>query len=174
MRENVYGLFRDYPAANQSVDRLIGAGYNRNDISVMTAANEAGVTWSNPNTAGEPSGGPDETIERAADGAAIGGVAGLLAGVAALALPGVGPLFVAGPVASVLASTAAGTAAGAATGGLVGALEDAGVDRPKAVFLEEGLRNGGVVVAVKTDRDDEAQRILDQAGAIATREELHR
>lgn len=172
MNEHVYGLFQDYESANQAVRSLVREGFDQEDISVVSAAREGGVIWANPNTADEPDGRADETIERASEGAGIGGLAGLLAGVAALALPGFGPLFVAGPIASVIASVVAGSAAGAVTGGFVGALEDAGVDRPKAMFLEEGLRKGAVVVAVKTDRDDAAQRVLNEAGAITTREEL--
>jgi hypothetical protein len=87
-------------------------------------------------------------------GGALGGGAGLLAGLGLLAIPGLGPVVAAGW----LASTAVGAAAGAAAGGIVGALVDAGVDREHAEVYSEAVRRGGTMVTARV-RDDDSVRV---------------
>ena len=72
-------------------------------------------------------------------GAAAGGVAGLILGLAAIALPGCGTDLAAGPIAAALA----GAGVGAATGGMLGALVDMGVPGHEAKYYEEAVRSGG-------------------------------
>lgn len=174
MRNNdvVSGFFPDAATANRAVADLGREGYSYDEISVITAADAPGATWSAESAGLEPNGHADDTTEGVISGAAVGGVIGILAGIAALAVPGVGPLFVAGPLASVLTSTAAGATAGGAAGGLAGALQDSGVNERDAAHYEQGLRDGGVVVAVHTDREAQARRVLEAAGALSTREEV--
>jgi hypothetical protein len=74
-------------------------------------------------------------------GGAVGGGAGLLAGLGLLAIPGLGPVVAAGW----LAATAVGAAAGAAAGGLVGALVGAGVSDEDAHVYSESVRRGGTL-----------------------------
>ena len=87
-------------------------------------------------------------------GAALGGTAGLLAGLGLLAIPGLGPVVAVGW----LASTAVGAAAGAATGGIVGALIDAGEKREHAHVYSEAVRRGGTLVCARV-ADAEAPRV---------------
>jgi hypothetical protein len=87
-------------------------------------------------------------------GGALGGTAGLLAGLGLLAIPGLGPVVAAGW----LASTAVGAVAGAATGGVVGALIDAGEKREHAHVYSEAVRRGGTLVSVRVP-DAEATRL---------------
>jgi stress response protein YsnF len=89
-------------------------------------------------------------------GAAVGGLGGLLVGLAALAIPGVGPVLAAGPLAAALA----GAGIGAVAGGLIGALTDAGVPEEQAGLYAEGVRRGGTLVTVSA-ADGEADRIVD-------------
>lgn len=89
----------------------------------------------------------------AAIGAGIGGGAVLLAGLGALAIPGMGPILAAG----FLTSALIGAGAGAATGGMLGALRDAGVDEHDAHTYAEGVRRGGAMVSVRTDEADAAR-----------------
>lgn len=93
-------------------------------------------------------------------GAAIGGLGGLLVGIGALAIPGIGPVLAAGPIASALI----GMGVGAVTGGLIGALVDAGVPEEQASLYAEGIRRGGTLVKVTTseDRSNDATRIMDR------------
>lgn len=77
---------------------------------------------------------------------------GALLGIAALAIPGVGPLAAAGAIAaSVVPETAAiGAAVGATAGGLGGLLTKHGVDDEDARYYEDSINNGGVFVSVDT------------------------
>ena len=91
---------------------------------------------------------------------ALGGGAGLLAGLGLLAIPGLGPVVAAGW----LASTAAVAAAGAAAGGIVGALVDAGEPAEHANVYSESVRRGGTLVTARVAEQDAAriQEILDR------------
>lgn len=93
-------------------------------------------------------------------GGAVGGGAGLLAGLGLLAIPGLGPVVAAGW----LAATAVGAAAGAAAGGLVGALVGAGVSDSDAHVYSESVRRGGTLVSARVPDGDAAriQGILDR------------
>ncbi len=83
-------------------------------------------------------------------GAALGGTAGLLAGLGMIAIPGLGPVVAAGALAAT-----AGAAAGAATGGVVGALVASGVPECEAQVYCEAVRRGGTMVSVRTSEADE-------------------
>lgn len=93
----------------------------------------------------------EEKVERneapgnAAVGAGIGGFAGLLAGVAALAIPGVGPLIAAGPLAVVLGGAMAGSAAGV----VIGALSGIGVPEEYAREYAAAIEQGQTLVSVR-------------------------
>ncbi len=94
----------------------------------------------------------------AAAGAGVGGFAGLAVGLAALAIPGVGPLAAAGPLAIALGSIAAGTAAG----GVVGALTSQGVPQEYARSYAAGIEQGQTLVSVRADQwtCDAVERVL--------------
>jgi hypothetical protein len=102
-------------------------------------------------------------------GGMLGGVIGLLVGVGALAIPGIGPVLAGGALASVL-GVAAGTAAagagiGAATGGLAGALVGMGIPEEHARHFDHEFRAGGVLVTVAAGgRMNEARGVMEQNG----------
>jgi uncharacterized membrane protein len=154
----VAAVFDSRKQSENAVLELQKKGFTCDDISVVANRNTGEF--------------PDETApgkgaEIAADagiGAAIGGIGGLLLGFAGLAVPGVGPLLVAGPI----IATLSGMGIGAAAGGLVGILTDAGVPKDEAHFYAEGVRRGHVLVTIHTDesRAEEARAILDQSGAV--------
>jgi uncharacterized membrane protein len=86
-------------------------------------------------------------------------VGGLLVGLAALAIPGIGPVIAAGPIAAAVA----GAGIGAATGGIIGALIDLGVDEDYAGYYAEGVRRGGTLVTAHVEENmaDRVAGILD-------------
>jgi hypothetical protein len=90
-------------------------------------------------------------------GAALGATATALGGLAALAIPGIGPAVGAGWL---LALASAGAAVGATAGGLVGALTAAGIDEADAHAYAEGVRRGGSLVAARVSPED-ARRVED-------------
>jgi uncharacterized protein (TIGR02271 family) len=157
--KTVVGLFDDFQSAQRAAERLESAGIARGNISII-AGNESGKYEQYVSGTGEVG---KDTAKRAGTGAAIGGGLGLLAGLTALVIPGVGPIIAAGPIAAALT----GAGVGAAAGGLIGGLTKGGISEPDANYYAEGVRRGGVLVMVRTSDDmaDKAAEILDDAGA---------
>jgi len=94
----------------------------------------------------------------------IGGTLGLLAGIGALAIPGVGPLIAAGPI----MATLAGVGAGGAVGGMVGALVGMGIPEYEAKRYEGAVKGGGTLLSVHCDTSeqvDAAKNSLRDTGA---------
>lgn len=156
----VVGLFDDFESAQKAANELERAGISRDQISVV-AGNESGRYSDYVSGTGELG---KTTASKAGTGAAIGGGLGLLAGLAALAIPGFGPVIAIGPIATALA----GAGIGAAAGGLIGGLTEAGVPEHHAEYYAEGVRRGGVLVTVRTTDAlaDRAADLLDDAGAL--------
>ena len=163
-------------------DKTVVASYNHLDdaSAAMRDLREAGFAESDLNllasrTTREDVGEADAgTASGAATGAiaggALGGAAGLAASLMGLAIPGVGPILAAGPIAAALA----GAGAGAVAGGVVGALTDVGVSERDAQFYAESVRRGGAVVTVRTDeaRAALAEEILDRHDAVDIEERV--
>jgi len=96
----------------------------------------------------------------------LGGALGLLAGIGALAIPGVGPLIAAGPI----MATLAGMGAGGTVGGLTGALVGAGIPEFEAKRYEGVIEKGGILLSVHCSTSDEvtrAKQILKGTGGDA-------
>jgi len=107
---------------------------------------------------------PEGATTGGVTGGVAGGVIGLLAGIGALAIPGLGPFIAAGPIMAALS----GASIGAATGGLVGGLVGMGIPEIEAKRYEQKLRDGNFLVAVDIDDDDDedrAKEIFKAAGA---------
>lgn len=142
-------VYDSYAQARAAVNAVEKAGVPSSDVSIV-ANKHVSAEHADVNDVNEVS----DAAAGAGIGGALGGGAGLLAGLGFLAIPGLGPVVAAGW----LASTAVGVAAGAATGGIVGALVDAGVDREHADVYWESVRRGGTMVTARA-RDEEAARI---------------
>lgn len=165
MATTVIGLYDRLEDAQNAISELVSAGFQREDIS-MVAADTEGKFKTYVGAPGEDAG--EGVATGAGVGAAIGGLGGLLVGIGALAIPGIGPVLAAGPIASALI----GMGVGAVTGGLIGALVDAGVPEERANLYAEGVRRGGTLVKVtsREDRSDEATRILNRFNPIDVEE----
>jgi uncharacterized protein (TIGR02271 family) len=154
----VVGLFRNQADAERAIQLLKDRGFSENQIGVAIKDR------SRQQELIEDTG--TQTAEGAATGAVsggvVGGVIGLLAGVGALAIPGVGPIIAGGT----LASTLAGAGIGAAAGGLLGALVGMGIPEEDARHFDQGFRSGGTLVTVSAgSREEEARECLHEAGA---------
>lgn len=102
----------------------------------------------------------------AATGGAIGTITGLLVGLGALAIPGIGPIMLAGATATALATTAGGAAIGAAAGGLIGALVGLGIPEERAKVYQDRVSRGDYLVIVDGTEADiaRADTILNRGG----------
>jgi hypothetical protein len=153
----VTGLFKDLESVERAYQGLLDHGYDKDDISVLMS-DETHTRYRRLDSPADAA-SEDKMIEGAGVGAAIGGTSGaLLAAIAAIGtsvvLPGVG-LIVAGPIVAALA----GAGAGSVTGGLVGALIGSGVPEANAQVFERGLKEGGIVLLVKTRSQADAKTI---------------
>lgn len=100
---------------------------------------------------------PEGAAAGAGAGMVLGGTLGWLAGVGALAIPGVGPFIAAGPIMAMLSGAAIGGAAGGASGGLIGL----NIPEFEAKQYEGKLRDGNILLSVHAEDDDQAKRAED-------------
>jgi len=164
--KTVVGLFENYTDADRAVSELNARGFNRNEISV--AARDSALRDRVVGETGRERAVGESAGAGAVGGAVVGGLGGLLVGIGALAIPGIGPIITAGTLATALGTTAAGAGIGAAAGGLIGALVGMGIPEEDANFYAEGVKRGGVLVTVQAsdDRATEALNIMRRARAV--------
>ena len=155
-----FGLFPSVARAERAVDELVSAGFSNADVSVLMADNQGSKDFAHEKQTKAPEG----TTTGVAAGGTIGGTLGLLAGIGALAIPGVGPFIAAGPIMGALA----GLGVGGAVGGLVGALVGMGIPEYEAKRYEGRVKEGGVLLSVHCDTSEEITRakdLLERTGA---------
>jgi hypothetical protein len=155
-----YGIFRNRSQAENAVDRLVAAGFRTEDISVLLPENVGTKDFAHEKNTKAPEG----TTTGVVAGGVVGGTLGLLAGIGALAIPGLGPFIAAGPIMAALA----GVGAGGAVGGLVGALVGMGIPEYEAKRYEGRIKEGGILMSVHCDNSDwtkKAKELLEQTGA---------
>jgi hypothetical protein len=163
-RTTIAAVFDDRADAQAAIDELRAAGFTADQIgAALRDRTDAGELVAEP--------GPDAVegaVEGALGGGLLGGATGFLVGlVGALLIPGIGPIVAAGTLASALGvatgAAVAGAGLGAAAGGIAGALASLGVPEEEARYFETELRQGGMLVTVRTGgRMDEALNILER------------
>jgi hypothetical protein len=147
----VFGIYATAAQAERAVDALIAAGFSNSDISVLLPDTDGSAhAFAHQKDTKAPEG----TAVGVTAGGAIGGVLGVLAGIGALAIPGVGPLIAAGPIMAGLA----GLGVGGAVGGLVGALMGMGIPEYEAKRYEGRVKGGGTLLSVHCDTADQISR----------------
>lgn len=155
-------IFDSHAEAERAVSELRSAGIRDTDLSVI--AHHGGTTTATSGD-GEIT---DEHHRNVLRGILGGGALGAGLGVAALAIPGVGPLAAAGAIAAsaVPEAMAIGAGVGALGGTLNEVLTKHGVSDEDASYYGGRLKNGGVVVTVTgSDREaDEIREVLYRNG----------
>jgi cell division septation protein DedD len=153
MKKSVFGILKSRDQAENVVDRLKGAGFSNEDISVLF-----------PDTSGtrdfaheQETKAPEGATTGGTTGFIVGGVLGWLAGIGSLAIPGIGPFIAAGPIMAALSGAAVGTA----IGGIAGALIGMGIPEYEAKRYESKIKEGNILVSVHADNNDEADRAKD-------------
>lgn len=140
------GLYYSRDEAEAAIRALRDAGYDMDRVSVI--AKDADKVSGHETTEEVGNKADDGAATGALTGGALGGITGLLVGLGVLAIPGVGPILLAGAEATAIATTLAGGAIGAAAGGLVGALIGLGIPEEKAKIYSDRVERGSFLVMV--------------------------
>jgi hypothetical protein len=157
---SVFGLYATPEIAEHAVDHLLVTGFENADISVLLPDDDSSRAFAHEKHTKAPEGATTGVTT----GGVIGGTLGLLAGIGALAIPGIGPLIAAGPIMTALA----GLGAGGAVGGVVGALVGMGIPEYEAKRYEGAVKGGGTLLSVHCSSSDEvalAKQALKETGA---------
>lgn len=156
----VFGIYSSRMQAENAVDELKAAGFRNTDISVLLPENVGTKDFAHEKDTKAPEG----TATGVVSGGVIGGALGWLAGIGALAIPGVGPFIAAGPIIGALS----GLGVGGAIGGIAGALIGMGIPEYEAKRYEGRIQKGSILLSVHTDDSnwtDRAKKILENTGA---------
>jgi hypothetical protein len=156
----VFGIYPSHASAEAAVDTLKNAGFRNTDISVLFPDNQGTKDFAVEKETKAPEGATTGGVT----GGVIGGALGWLAGIGALAIPGIGPFIAAGPIMGMLG----GIGVGGVVGGLAGALIGMGIPEYEAKRYEGRIRKGGILLSVHCDSSDwvkRAKTIVEQTGA---------
>lgn len=159
-KKAVIGLVSNYQQAETTVAALRAAGFRDDDISVLFPDKQGTRDFAHEQNTKAPEG----AIAGAGAGGAVGGTIGLLAGIGALAIPGLGPFIAAGPILAALS----GAAAGATVGGITGALVGLGIPEIEAKQYEGKIKGGNILMSVHADDGEwknKAKAVLEKNGA---------
>jgi hypothetical protein len=150
MKKAVMCIVQSRSLAETVVGQLQDAGFSNNDISVLFPDKTGTKDFAHEHHTKAPEG----AVAGVGAGGAVGGTIGLLAGIGALAIPGLGPFIAAGPLLAALS----GAAAGAAVGGVAGALVGMGIPEIEAKRYEGKIKGGNLLVSVHTESGEEIKR----------------
>jgi hypothetical protein len=159
-KTSVFGIYNSREAVERAVETFLQSGFSTSDVSVLLPENLGGK----PIATHKDTKAPEGATAGGGAGAVIGGTLGLLAGIGALAIPGLGPFIAAGPIMAALA----GIGAGGAVGGFVGALIGMGIPEYEAKRYEGRIQKGGILLSVHCDTSDQVKRgkeIMKNTGA---------
>src|SRR5271156_1196191 len=159
-KTSVFGIYGSRESVERAVDTFLTSGFGTSDVSVLLPEN----LGSKPIATHKDTKAPEGATAGGGAGAVIGGTLGLLAGIGALAIPGVGPFIAAGPIMAALA----GIGVGGAVGGFAGALIGMGIPEYEAKRYEGRVKAGGILLSVHSDSSEwtkRAKEILENTGA---------
>jgi ActD protein len=157
---SVFGLFNDDQVLSRAVDALKAAGYRDEDMSALLPDRSTTKTFAHEKHTKAPEG----AAVGATAGVVSGGALGLLLGIGAITIPGLGMFLAAGPIMAALAGAGVGGAVGTLTGALVGM----GIPEYEAKRYESFINKGGALLSIHCDDSEwarKARSILDGFGA---------
>jgi hypothetical protein len=159
-KKSVFCIATSREQADQIVDQLKTSNFSNNDISVLFPDKGTTRDFAHEKNTKAPEG----AVTGAGTGGVLGGTLGWIAGIGALAIPGVGPFIAAGPILAALS----GAAVGAAVGGIAGGLIGLGIPEIEAKRYEGKVKAGNLLISVHTENSEEISRAKDiftKAGA---------
>lgn len=160
MGTSVFCIASTNRQAESIVDQLRSNGFQSDDISVLFPDRLGTHDFAHANNTKTPEG----IATGVGAGFAIGGTLGWLAGIGAIAIPGVGPMIAAGPILAFLS----GAAIGGTLGGIGGALIGMGIPEYEAKRYEGKIKDGNILISVHTESNEEAElakRVFKEAEA---------
>jgi hypothetical protein len=153
MSKSVFCIASNVTQADRIVGDLRNAGFSNEDISALLPDTRGTRDFAHEHHTKAPEG----AATGAGTGGILGGALGWLAGIGAIAIPGVGPFIAAGPILGALG----GAAVGATVGGLAGALIGMGVPEYEAKRYEGKIRDGNILISVHTE-DSEERKLVEE------------
>ncbi len=157
MKRTVVGVFTTRKDAEDVTYQLRNEGYDLDNVSIISR--DGTSTTSSESYNDDARATNDNISDGVTAGSVLGGVAGLLIGAGTFAVPGLGVIAAAGPL--------AGLISGAVTGGIVGALVDLGLPENESKQYADDIKTGKVFLSITTDDEniDSIQSILNNYGA---------
>jgi hypothetical protein len=159
-KTSVFGIYTNRDTVERAAETIVNSGFTASDISVLLPENLGSKQIGTEKATKAPEG----AATGAGSGAVLGGTLGLLAGIGALAIPGVGPFIAAGPIMAALA----GAGLGGTVGGVTGALIGFGIPEYEAKRYEGRVQKGGILLSVHCDTSEQitrAKEVLKNTGA---------
>src|SRR5580692_10572389 len=159
-KKSVFCIASSQAEAEVIVNHLKQANFSNSDISVLFPDKETSRDFAHEKHTKAPEG----ALTGAGTGGVIGGALGWVAGIGALAIPGVGPFIAAGPIIAAMS----GAALGATVGGIAGGLIGLGIPEIEAKRYEGKVMAGNLLISVHTENSQEiaqAKNIFTTAGA---------
>ena len=144
MGKRVTALFAAKTEAERAIEALTARGIRREDISILSRQDMGEERHENEH-------------EGMTSGGVIGAATGLMMGLSAFAVPGLGLLAAAGPIASLLA--------GAAAGGLLGSLADIGLSNSVMQGYVKEIERGSTLLSVDVQENQQIVALLRELGA---------
>jgi hypothetical protein len=148
--QSVFGIATSRVQAEDIVECLKLAHFSMNDISTLFPDRESSHDFAYEISTKAPEG----AIAGFETGGILSGALGWIAGIGALAIPGLGPFIAAGPIAAALS----GAAIGATVGGIVGTVIGQGIPEFVAKRYEGKLQEGNIPISVHAKDDAEIHR----------------
>ncbi|MGV0026482.1 DUF2382 domain-containing protein [Phormidesmis priestleyi] len=165
--QRAVGVFPNRRAAEEALHELKDSGFSMDKVSVINKDADRNDGMSGAEVTDRVGNKADEGAGvGAVSGGALGGLTGLLVGLGTLAIPGVGPIMLAGATATALATTAAGGAIGAGVGSLLGGLIGLGIPEAEAKHYNDRIGKGDYLVIVDGTQDEirRAEAVLSRRG----------
>lgn len=166
------GIFSSHQAAEDALHQLQGTGFVMNHVSIVAKdvnsldrSNQIGDT--RVQDLSEATQVEEGAKTGATAGGTVGGLTGLLVGLGTLAIPGVGPIMLAGATATAIATTLAGGAIGAAAGSLVGSIIGLGIPEDRAhVYHDQVLQGDYMVIVDGTEAEIRQAEMVFKGGGV--------
>ncbi|MBD1829729.1 general stress protein [Microcoleus vaginatus GB1-A2] len=161
------GVFSTRRETEHALGELRAAGFDMDRVSVIAKDSDSKGDIAGIDVQESADNKADEGATKGAlTGGTLGGLTGLLVGLGLVAIPGIGPIMLAGASATAIATTLAGTALGAAAGSLIGALVGLGIPEEEAKAYNDRVASGDYLVLLDGSEAEvaKAETILSRGG----------